>query len=95
MESALGHYLSGLGNGIDFYQSTPSNPFGEGVFTPEGLYPLTGVHTLPFNYPSGGDRRPSDSTSVGQGDTILANTIESDDRQRQHSTQCSVTPRVP
>ena len=53
-------------------------PFGEGVFTPEGLYPLTGVHTLPLNYPSGADGFPSDSTSVGQGDTILANTIESE-----------------
>jgi PE-PPE domain len=79
VESAALHYLfPTYGNGIDFYQSTPSNPFGEGVFTPEGLYPLTGVHTLPFNYPSGADGFPSDSTSVGQGDTILANTIESD-----------------
>jgi hypothetical protein len=79
VESAALHYLfPTYGNGIDFYQSTPSNPFGEGVFTPEGLYPLTGVHTLPFNYPSGADGFPSDSTSVGQGDTILANTIESE-----------------
>jgi hypothetical protein len=79
VESAALHYLfPAYGNGIDFYQSTPSNPFGEGLFTPEGLYPLTGVHTLPFNYPSGADGFPSDSTSVGQGDTILANTIESD-----------------
>ena len=79
VESAALHYLfPTYGNGIDFYQPTPSNPFGEGVFTPEGLYPLTGVHTLPFNYPSGADGFPSDSTSVGQGDTILANTIESE-----------------
>jgi hypothetical protein len=79
VESAALHYLfPTYGNGIDFYQSTPSNPFGEGLFTPEGLYPLTGVHTLPFNYPSGADGFPSDSTSVGQGDTILANTIESE-----------------
>ena len=79
VESAALHYLfPTYGNGIDFYQSTPSNPFGEGLFTPEGLYPLTGVHTLPFNYPPGADGFPSDSTSVGQGDTILANTIESE-----------------
>ncbi len=79
VESAALHYLfPTYGNGIDFYQATPTNPFGEGLYTPEGLYPLTGVHTLPFNYPSGADGFPSDSTSVGQGDTILANTIESE-----------------
>lgn len=77
--SAAGHYLfPTYGTGIDFYQATPQNPFGEGLFTPEGLYPLTGVHTLPFNYPSGADGFPSGSTSVGQGDTILLNTIESE-----------------
>ena len=79
VESAAGHYLfPTYGEGISFYQATPENPFGEGVFTPEGLYPLTGVHTLPFNYPSGADGFPDQSTSVGQGDTILANTIESE-----------------
>jgi hypothetical protein len=79
VESAAGHYLfPTYGTNIDFYQATPSNPFGEGLFTPEGLYPLTGVKTLPFNYPSGSDGFPDSSTSVGQGDTILANTIESD-----------------
>jgi PE-PPE domain-containing protein len=79
VESAAGHYLfPTYGTNIDFYQATPSNPFGEGLFTPEGLYPLTGVKTLPFNYPSGADGFPDSSTSVGQGDTILANTIESD-----------------
>jgi hypothetical protein len=79
VESAAGHYLfPTYGPDITFYQATPQNPFGEGVFTPEGLYPLTGVHTLPFNYPSGADGFPSDSTSVGQGDTILATTIESE-----------------
>jgi hypothetical protein len=79
VESAAGHYLfPTYGEGITFYQATPENPFGEGLFTPEGLYPLTGVHTLPLNYPSGADGFPSDSTSVGQGATILTNTIESD-----------------
>src|ERR1700758_4825059 len=61
VESAALHYIfptyfpSDPNPPIDFYQSTPTNPFGEGLFTPEGLYPLTGVHTLPFNYPSGAD----------------------------------------
>src|ERR1700755_3447961 len=36
---------------LTFYQATPANPFGNGLFPPEGLYPLTGVHTLPLNYP--------------------------------------------
>jgi hypothetical protein len=61
----------------NFYGATAANPFGEGLFTPEGLYPLTGVHTLPLNYPSGGELGlPTDATSVGQGITILANQIE-------------------
>jgi hypothetical protein len=60
---------------LTFYQATPTNPFGEGLFTPEGFYPLTGVHTLPLNYPFGTDGFPSDSTSVGQGMTILESTI--------------------
>jgi len=60
-----------------FYGATTGNPFGDGLFTPEGLYPLTGVHTLPLNYPSGGELGlPTDATSVGQGITILANQIE-------------------
>ena len=79
VESAAGHYLTPTyGDGITYYQATPENPFGEGVYTPEGLYPLTGVHTLPFNYPSGTDGFGDPSTSVGQGDTILLNTIESE-----------------
>ncbi len=56
---------------LGFYQSTsdvPGSPgfFGDGLFTPEGLYPLTGVHTLQLNYPSTSGF-PSGSTSVGQG----------------------------
>jgi len=79
VESAAGHYLfPTYGDGITFYQSTPSNPFGDGVYTPEGLYPLTGVHTLPFNYPFDATGFASQDTSVGQGDTILANSIESE-----------------
>ena len=47
-----------------------------GLFTPEGLYPLSGVHTLLFNYPSAADGFPAASTSVGQGLTILNDNIQ-------------------
>jgi hypothetical protein len=73
------HYLEHIypGDITSFYGATTGNPFGEGLFTPEGLYPLTGVHTLLLNYPSGGELGlPTDATSVGQGITILANQIE-------------------
>jgi hypothetical protein len=85
VESAADHYLfPTYGTAITFFGGSPATvgdplaPFGNGLFTPEGLYPLTGVHTLHLNYPSGADGFPSDSTSVGQGDTILTNTIESE-----------------
>lgn len=65
--------------GLTFYQATPANPFGNGLFTPEGLYPLTGVHTLPLNYPLDADGLPALSTSVGQGATILASTVQADE----------------
>ncbi|UQX10905.1 PE-PPE domain-containing protein [Candidatus Mycobacterium methanotrophicum] len=71
---------------LTFYQATPTNPFGEGLYTPEGLYPLTGVHTLEFNYPPAADGFPSESTSVGQGDTILANTVAADTSAGDTST---------
>src|SRR5205823_7028940 len=80
VQLADGLYLNHVypGQITEFYGATTSNPFGEGLFTPEGLYPLTGVHTLPLNYPSGGELGlPTDATSVGQGITILANQIES------------------
>ncbi|MFZ1162145.1 PE-PPE domain-containing protein [Mycobacterium sp.] len=65
---------------ITFYQATSTDPgspgfFGNGLFTPEGLYPLTGVHTLELNYPSDANGFPSGSTSVGQGMQILESTI--------------------
>ncbi|HZC10359.1 MAG TPA: PE-PPE domain-containing protein, partial [Mycobacterium sp.] len=69
-----------------FYQATPSNPFGNGLFTPEGLYPLTGVHTLELNYPSDADGFPSGSTSVGQGMQILESTIAADTANGDSST---------
>jgi PE-PPE domain len=79
VQAATGLYLNHIypGDITNFYGATEGNPFGIGLFTPEGLYPLTGVHTLPLNYPSGGELGlPTDDTSVGQGITILANQIE-------------------
>jgi hypothetical protein len=67
-----------------FYQATSTNPddpgfFGNGLFTPEGAYPLFnfGVHQLYYNYPTDSDGFPDVSSSVGQGDTILESTIAS------------------
>jgi hypothetical protein len=84
VQAATGLYLNHIypGDITSFYGATSTDPtssgfFGEGLFTPEGLYPLTGVHTLPLNYPSGGELGlPTNATSVGQGITILANQIE-------------------
>jgi hypothetical protein len=77
--AADGLYLNNPGThlypDLTFYQATPGNPLGEGLFTPEGLYPLTGVHTLPLNYPLDANGLPDLSTSVGQGATILESTI--------------------
>ena len=58
---------------LTFYQATPTNPFGNGLFTPEGAYPLfgQGVQQLFYNYPLNADGFPSLSTSVGQGAAIL------------------------
>jgi hypothetical protein len=75
-----------------FFQGTPATPtdplapFGNGLFTPEGLYPLTGVHTLPLNYPLDADGFPSGSTSVGQGASILESTIAADAANGDAST---------
>src|ERR1700743_1411544 len=67
---------------LTFFQATstdPDNPgfYGPGVPTPEGLYPLTGagVHQLYLNYPTDADGFPDQSSSVGQGMTILENAI--------------------
>ncbi len=47
-----------------------------GLFTPEGLYPLDGINVLRLNYPAGSNGFPSQTTSVGQGMTILDNNIK-------------------
>ena len=60
-----------------FYQATADNPFGNGLFTPEGAYPLfgQGVQQLFYNYPLDANGLPSLTTSVGQGAAILESTI--------------------
>jgi hypothetical protein len=73
---------------LSFYQATPSNPYGPGVPTPEGLYPLTGagVHQLYLNYPTADDGFPSLSSSVGQGMAILESTLAADQAAGNAST---------
>ena len=74
------HMTTPLYPDLAFYQATPSNIYGIGLATPEGYYPLgaPGVHQLYFNYPSDADGFPSQSSSVGQGMTILESTIAAD-----------------
>src|ERR1700739_1006659 len=71
---------------LTLFQAPPETPFGNGLFTPEGLYPLTGVHTLPLNFPLDANGLPDISTSVGQGATILESTILRDHAAREPST---------
>jgi hypothetical protein len=78
---------------LTFYGATstmPSNEgfYGQGVFTPEGLYPLTGagIHQLYLNYPTDPDGFPDQSSSVGQGMTILENAIAADQAAGNAST---------
>jgi hypothetical protein len=73
---------------LTFYQATPANPFGNGLFTPEGAYPLFsgGVHQLFYNYPLDSAGLPSLTTSVGQGAAILESTILSDEAAGDSST---------
>ncbi len=81
------------GFGPDQYPATYPGVLANGLFTPEGLYPLTGVNTLHFNDPSGPftafnvltggtpftiDGLPDQSTSVGQGLSILNYNILAD-----------------
>jgi PE-PPE domain len=78
---------------LTFYGATSTVPsdegfFGIGVFTPEGLYPLTGggVHQLLLNYPTDADGFPDQSSSVGQGMAILESTIAADQAAGNAST---------
>jgi hypothetical protein len=71
-------YLAGVLNWVNF-SGVPSLPLNQvqALFTPEGLYPLTGVKTLPLN------------TSVSQGVTILQDAIN----QQLFPTNPNVTPQ--
>jgi hypothetical protein len=72
-----------------FYQGTPATDgFGNGLFTPEGAYPLfgQGVQQLYFNYPLDSDGLAGPSTSVGQGAAILESTILGDQAAKEGST---------
>jgi hypothetical protein len=73
---------------LTFYQATLANPFGNGLFTPEGLYPLFsgGVHQLYLNYPLDSNGLPDISSSVGQGAAILESTVLSDEAAGDSST---------
>jgi hypothetical protein len=95
--AANGQYLDNefthLYPDLTFYQATSTVPsdigfYGEGVFTPEGLYPLTGagVHQLYLNYPTADDGFPALSSSVGQGMAILESTIAADQAAGDAST---------
>jgi hypothetical protein len=87
-------YLGKLYPDLTFYQATPATPenplgpFGNGLFTPEGAYPLFGggVQQLYYNYPLDSDGLPSLTTSVGQGAAILESTIQADQAAGDGST---------
>src|SRR5277367_1538288 len=95
--AANGQYLDNqfthLYPDLTFYGATSTVPsdegfYGIGVFTPEGLYPLTGagVHQLLLNYPTASDGFPALSSSVGQGMAILESTIAADQAAGDAST---------
>ena len=95
--AANGQYLDNqfthLYPDLTFYGATSTVPsdegfYGIGVFTPEGLYPLTGagVHQLYLNYPTADDGFPALSSSVGQGMAILESTIAADQAAGDGST---------
>ncbi|HEX7321669.1 MAG TPA: PE-PPE domain-containing protein [Mycobacterium sp.] len=60
----------------NFPDTTYPGVLANGLFTPEGLYPLDGINVLRLNYPADpATGFPAQSTSVGQGMTILDNNI--------------------
>src|ERR1700739_4128545 len=94
-------YLENGPNGVptypditSFYQGVPATPsdplgpFGNGLFTPEGLFPLgsAGVNQLLLNYPTDANGFPDLSSSVGQGMAILESTIAADPAANETST---------
>ena len=73
---------------LTFYQATGTtglSQYGEGLYTPEGAYPHD-VHSLLYDYPTDANGFPDLSSSVGQGMTILENTIAADTAADDTST---------
>jgi PE-PPE domain len=68
--------------------TTYPDPYANGVFTPEGLFPYgsAGINQLLFNYPTAADGFPSQTSSVGQGISILENDIASNTAAGDTST---------
>jgi hypothetical protein len=100
VEAADQFYLENGPNGVptypditSFYQATSTDPaepgfYGNGLFTPEGLFPLgsAGVNQLMLNYPLDTNGFPALSSSVGQGMAILESTIAADTANGDAST---------
>jgi hypothetical protein len=61
----------------NYPDTTYPDPYANGLYTPEGWYPIEGVHQLYINYPLDSSGFSDQSTSVGQGVTILENAINS------------------
>ena len=73
----------GVANGLyidnplhpNFPGTTYPAPYANGLYTPEQWYPIEGVHNEYINYPNDAAGFSDQSTSVGQGVTILENAI--------------------
>jgi PE-PPE domain len=61
----------------NFPGTTYPDPYANGLYTPEQWYPIEGVHQEYINYPNNAAGFSDQSTSVGQGVTILENAINS------------------
>ncbi len=61
----------------NFPGTTYPAPYANGLYTPEQWYPIEGVHNEYINYPNDAAGFSDQSTSVGQGVTILENAINS------------------
>jgi PE-PPE domain len=83
-ELYVNHNFPGI---TSFFQGAANPPFGNGVFTPEGLYPLeaAGVHQLYLNYPQV-DGLPSLTSSVGQGAFNVQSTVLTEQAANEAST---------
>jgi PE-PPE domain len=71
-------YILNGPDGVPNYPGTTyPDPYANGLYTPEQWYPIEGVHNEYINYPNDAAGFSSQSTSVGQGVTILENAINS------------------